>query len=361
MPTPGLGVLATHADLAGRVAAGWSAFDGTANTADCNGHGTHVAGTLAGTTSGVAKAATVVPVRVLDCAGSGTLSGVIAGIDWAIGHHAAGVPALANLSLGGGTSASLDTAVQSLTNDGVTVVAAAGNSATDACTTSPARAASAITVAATDTADAQASFSNFGSCVDVYAPGVSIRSAWYTSTTAVQTLSGTSMSAPHAAGVAAVLLGQQPTLTPAGVTSALLANATTNVVQRATAGTPNRLLYAAPPATAAPAPAPSPTPTAPAATAPAAPTAVTERALTGRAATVAWTQGANGGSALTKHTVKVFLGSKLVGSVATTGTATSVKVTGLTIGKSYTFRVNATNAVGTSRDSAPSNAITALR
>jgi subtilisin family serine protease len=253
------GVLASHADFAGRVAAGWSAVADGRGSSDCNGHGTHVAGTVAGTTYGVAKAATVVPVRVLDCNGSGYNSDVVAGLDWIAAHHPAGVPAVANLSLGGPASSAVDTAIQAVMNDGVSAVVAAGNSAVDACGSSPARVPGAVTVAASDSADRQASFSNYGSCVDLYAPGVGITSTYYTSTTATASMSGTSMAAPHAAGAAAVLLSQNPALTPAQVAATLVANTTAGVITGATGGTPNRLLYAGAVA-AAPAPAPAPAP-----------------------------------------------------------------------------------------------------
>ncbi|MDQ0799780.1 subtilisin family serine protease [Arthrobacter sp. SLBN-112] len=252
------GILASHTDFGGRVAAGWTAVSDGNGTTDCNGHGTHVAGTLAGSTYGVAKSATLVPVRVLDCSGSGYNSDVVAGLDWIAANHAAGTPAVANLSLGGAASTAVDNAIQAVLNDGVTTVVAAGNSATDACTASPARVPGAVTVAASDSADKQASFSNFGSCVDLYAPGVGITSDYYTSTTATASMSGTSMAAPHTAGAAAVLLSQNPALAPADVAAALVSNATPGVVAGAGTGTPDRLLYTG---AAAPAPAPAPAPT----------------------------------------------------------------------------------------------------
>ncbi|MDQ5863238.1 MAG: S8 family serine peptidase, partial [Actinomycetota bacterium] len=258
------GVLASHSEFAGRVAAGWTAVADGRGSGDCNGHGTHVAGTVAGTIYGVAKAATIVPVRVLDCTGSGFNSDVVAGLDWIAANHAAGTPAVVNLSLGGAASAAVDSALQGVINDGVTAVVAAGNSAADACGSSPARLPAAVTVAASDSADRQASFSNFGSCVDLYAPGVGIVSASYTSTTATAAMSGTSMAAPHTAGAAAVLLSQNPALTPAQVASALTSNATAGAITGIGTGTPNRLLYATVPA--APAPAPPPAPVAPAPT-----------------------------------------------------------------------------------------------
>jgi subtilisin family serine protease len=259
------GVLASHTQFSGRVTAGWSAVADGRGSGDCNGHGTHVAGTVAGSTYGVAKGATIVPVRVLDCTGSGFNSDVVAGLDWIVAHHAAGTPAVVNLSVGGPASAAVDAALQAVINDGVTALVAAGNSATDACGSSPARLPAAVTVAASDSADRQASFSNFGSCVDLYAPGVGITSATHTSNTATASMSGTSMATPHAAGVAAVLLSQSPALTPAQVASALASNATAGVITGAAAGTPNRMLYSAAPTPAAPVPAP-PAPAAPAPT-----------------------------------------------------------------------------------------------
>jgi subtilisin family serine protease len=251
------GVLASHTDFGGRVAAGWSAVADGLGAGDCNGHGTHVAGTIAGKTYGMAKAATIVPVRVLNCAGSGYNSDVIAGLDWVSANHAPGTPAVVNMSLGGSASAMVDAAVQGVIDDGVTAVVAAGNSSLDACNSSPARATQALTVAATDSSDRQASFSNFGACVDLYAPGVGIISAGYSSPTATATMSGTSMATPHVAGVAAVLLSRIPTLSPADVAAKVLSTATPGVVAAAGAGTPNRLLFSDP----APAPAPVVAPT----------------------------------------------------------------------------------------------------
>jgi subtilisin family serine protease len=251
------GVLASHTDFGGRVAAGWTAVADGLGSSDCNGHGTHVAGTVAGKTYGVAKAATIVPVRVLNCSGSGYNSDIIAGLDWIAAHHAAGAPAVVNMSLGGSASSMVDAALVGVINDGVTAVVAAGNSAVDACGTSPARVSQAVTVAASDSADRQASFSNFGSCVDLYAPGVAVTSTWYTATTATASLSGTSMASPHVAGAAAVLLSKSPALTPAQVSSALISSATTGVVSAATVGTPNRLLFSDPAAATVPGAAPS--------------------------------------------------------------------------------------------------------
>jgi subtilisin family serine protease len=234
------GILTSHTQFAvGRATVGYDALGGTGQ--DCNGHGTHVAGTVGGTSYGVAKGVSLVAVRVLDCGGSGTWTGVIAGMDWVANNHVK--PAVANMSLGGGALQSVDDAVNRMHNAGVTVVVAAGNENQAACNRSPARAPNAITVAATTSSDARASFSNYGSCVDLFAPGANITSAWYTSTTATNTISGTSMASPHVAGVAALYLQGSPAATPAAVAAAIIGNTTPNKVTSAGTGSPNRLLY----------------------------------------------------------------------------------------------------------------------
>jgi subtilisin family serine protease len=345
------GVRADHVDFEGRVAAGYSVIDDGRGTGDCNGHGTHVAGTIGGRTHGVAKAVRVVPVRVLNCEGSGTVSGVVTGLDWVVAQHSTGTPAVANLSLGGGASTSLDNAVQSTINDGVSVVVAAGNSNVDACTASPARVGAAVTVGASDRADVRASFSNYGTCLDLFAPGVGISSAWHTTSTATASLNGTSMAAPHVAGAAAALLQLDPAMPPAGVADRLSTSATTGVVMGAGTGSPNRLLWADPNPVAG---------SGPTTTAPAAPTNV--EALAGkRAATVSWTSGSDGGSALTGQTVRVYAAGSFVGSVSVSGLSTSVKVGGLKAGTRYTFTVTATNAVGSSAESGHSNEVVPTR
>jgi hypothetical protein len=224
------GVRPDHADFGGRVTSGFTSITDGNGADDCNGHGTHVAGTVAGTAYGVAPAATIVPVRVLSCSGSGSTSGVIAGIDWAVRHHQAGTPAVANMSLGGGYSAALNAAVAAGVADGITFAVAAGNSDADACNASPASEPSALTVGSTTSSDARSSFSNWGSCLDVFAPGSGIRSAYHTSPTATATLSGTSMAAPHVAGAAALLLAATPSATPSGVSTAMVQGATRGVV-----------------------------------------------------------------------------------------------------------------------------------
>jgi subtilisin family serine protease len=185
----------------------------------------------------------LIAVRVLDCNGSGTNAQVISGIEWAIGNHAAGQAAVANMSLGGSANSAIDTAIRSLSNDGVTVVVAAGNDTADACSYSPSRVAEAITVAASDINDAMASFSNGGTCVDIFGPGVNVLSAWNTDDTATNTISGTSMASPHVAGVAALYLATNPTASPSAVTTAIINNSTPNKVTSAGTGSPNRLLY----------------------------------------------------------------------------------------------------------------------
>jgi subtilisin family serine protease len=227
------GIATGHQDLGGRATVGRDVLGG--NGQDCNGHGTHVAGTIGGSTSGVAEDVALVAVRVLDCAGGGTTAGVIAGVDWVTAHHRAGSPAVANMSLGGATSAALDKAVTRSIADGVTYAVAAGNGNAsgvpqDACTSSPARVGGALTVGATDEADRPASFSNYGRCVDLFAPGVRITSAWHTGVDAVATISGTSMATPHVAGVAALHLQGDRSASPAAVGSAVLAATTKDAV-----------------------------------------------------------------------------------------------------------------------------------
>ena len=237
------GIRATHTQFAGRVISGFTAINDGLGTDDGNGHGTHVSGTVGGSTYGVAKNVTLVAVRVLDSSGNGTNAGVISGVDFVTMDHQASQPAVANMSLGGGISSALDTAVTNSINDGVTYSIAAGNDNLDACNTSPARVASAITVGSTTTTDARSSFSNFGTCVDIFAPGSSITSSWNTSNTATNTISGTSMAAPHVAGVAALFLETNPSATPATVTAAIINSSTPNKVTNAGMGSPNRLLY----------------------------------------------------------------------------------------------------------------------
>jgi len=237
------GIRFSHSEFGGRAINGFDSVDGgTAD--DCHGHGTHVAGTVGGATYGVAKVVTLVAVRVLNCSGSGTTAGVIAGVDWVTGDHGSGQPAVANMSLGGSRSNSLDNAVRNSIADGVSYAIAAGNSNRNACNFSPARVAEAMTIGATDQTDQRASFSNRGDCVDWFAPGVGITSAWYSSTTATNTISGTSMATPHTAGVAALYLqGKTGAATsPATVRTALF-NLTTKGIVTSARTANNHLLF----------------------------------------------------------------------------------------------------------------------
>ncbi|MBA2949829.1 S8 family peptidase [Streptomyces himalayensis] len=238
------GVRITHSNFGGRASYGYDAVDNDSTAQDGNGHGTHVAGTVASTTYGVAKAAKIVGVRVLDNSGSGTTAGVVAGIDWVTQN--AVKPAVANMSLGGGADTVLDTAVANSIASGITYAVAAGNENTNASSSSPARVASAITVASSTSADARSSFSNYGSVVDIFAPGSSITSTYNTSDTATSSLSGTSMASPHVAGAAAVYLGANPSATPSQVASALTSAAATGVITSPGTGSPNRLLQITP-------------------------------------------------------------------------------------------------------------------
>ena len=250
------GIRTSHNDFGNRASVGFDALGG--NGQDCDGHGTHVAGTVGGSTYGVAKGVSLVAVRVLDCSGNGTISGVIAGVDWVTDNGVK--PAIANMSLGGGASSTLDAAVQDSINSGIQYSIAAGNGdwrgrQQDACNSSPARVGAAITVSATLNTDAKISWANYGNCVDIFAPGANITSAWYNSNTATNTISGTSMAAPHVAGAAALYLETSPGASPQQVRDAIY-NASTKGIVTSSSTSNNHLLY-----TLGGGPTPTPTPT----------------------------------------------------------------------------------------------------
>ena len=239
------GIEISHPDLGGRASVGVDEIGDGRNGIDCNGHGTHVSGTVGGNTWGVAKGVRLVAVRVLDCSGSGSWSGVAAGMDWVAGNHAAGTPAVANMSLGGGASTTVDDALRRMIADGVATAVAAGNGnqggrQADACKYSPARVAEAMTIGATDKTDTKTSWSNYGNCVDWFAPGSGITSDWLNGGT--NTISGTSMATPHTAGVAALYLQGNPGASPQTVRDALYANTTKGVVKNSST-TNNHLLF----------------------------------------------------------------------------------------------------------------------
>lgn len=330
------GIRASHAQFGGRVGSGVRFFDrgsSDGDTEDCAGHGTHVAGLVGGSTYGVAKAVSEVPVRVLDCDARGWESDLIAGLDWVITHKPS-TPSVVNLSLGGYRSALVDAAVARTVAAGIPVVVAAGNYGANACGYSPAAAPAAITVAASDSSDRRADFSNYGGCVDLFAPGVAIRSAWATSDTATQVLSGTSMSAPHVTGIVARMLQTDPTLTPQQVNDRLAANATTGKIIDV-AGSPNRLAYLAGPPRRVPGPAGS----------------VTAKASNAKASgTVSWTAPADWGtSPITAYQItRDGTDNRLNGPVTITVPATrrTATLTNLRGNRTYHLTVRAVNGVG---------------
>ncbi|QSB04972.1 S8 family peptidase [Natronoglycomyces albus] len=235
------GINLTHQEFTGRLARGYDAVTPGGNANDCQGHGTHVAGTIGGTRTGVAKNVTLVPVRVLNCAGSGTWGQVIDGINWSTNNFSG--PSVANMSLGGGSNATLDAAVNASVNAGLTHVVASGNSNANACNFSPAGAAGAISVNSSNSADSRSFFSNWGTCTDLFAPGESIFGPWIGGNSSYNTISGTSMASPHVAGGAAQYLSSNPGASPAQVRNALTSNATPGVISNPGPGSPNLLLY----------------------------------------------------------------------------------------------------------------------
>ncbi len=330
------GILLSHTDFGGRAVTGFDAVTAGGLAIDGNGHGTHVAGTVGGSAYGIAKNVKLIAVRVLDATGSGTISGVIAGVDWVTSDHSTH-PAVANMSLGGGVSTALDDAVKRSIADGVTYCIAAGNSAALASTSSPADVPEAITVGATDINDAFATFSNYGSLVDISAPGVNITSAWITSTTSTNTISGTSMATPHVTGVAALYLQSNPTASPAQIQAAITSNSNTGKITALKTGTVNKLLSSVI----------GTVPVLPAI--PSVPTLATPaNATTGvaTATTLTW----NPATGADIYTVQVST-SATFATIALTSTGitgTSLSISGLTGNKVYYWRVSATNLGGTS-------------
>ena len=325
------GVRLAHSQFGARATSGYDFVDDDANASDCDGHGTHVSGTIAGSTFGVAKSAKVVSVRVLDCYGSGWWSDTIDALDWVVAHKPKG-PSVINLSLGSSAYPLVDEAVARTVAAGIPVVVAAGNDGADACNQSPARTPQAITVAASSSEDWRADFSNYGSCVDLFAPGVDVRSASNASNTASEYLSGTSMATPHVAGVVARYLQIHPGSTPAQTAAALVTASTKSVVKDA-AGSPNRLLYAA------------------RTSVPGLPTSVTaSKSDTAKTATIKWSApSSNGGKAVTSYRVsRNGTSSTGVGPLTVTVSSTSRSYTfkSLRKGTAYTLSVRAVNSVG---------------
>ncbi|MBZ9751271.1 S8 family peptidase [Deinococcus sp. HMF7604] len=250
------GIRTSHSQFGGRAVWGTNALNDGNNT-DCNGHGTHVAGTIGSSTYGVAKGVKLVAVKVLNCQGSGAYSAIISGINWALNNKSG--PAVANLSIGGGFDQAVNDAVNNAASKGLIMAIAAGNDNKNACNYSPASAASAITVGATDSSDVRSTFSNFGNCVDIFGPGTGITSTWNSSDSATNSISGTSMATPHVAGAVALILAANPSYTNAQVTSALLNASSANKISNVGTGSPNKLLFTNPSGTTNPEP-PTPTP-----------------------------------------------------------------------------------------------------
>ena len=319
------GIRFDHSEFGGRAVRGIDVINDGRNGNDCNGHGTHVAGIVGGKTYGVARSATLVSARVLDCSGNGYNSGIIQALDWVAANAAR--PAVVNMSLGGGASQVLDDAVARLVASGIPVIVAAGNEGADACQSSPARAADALAVSATNSSDQKPSWANFGSCVDLFAPGESITSAYYTSSTATARMSGTSMAAPHAAGGAALLLGSNSSMSSSSVRSSLLSAATSGVVGNSQSST-GSLLFVGSEAAVPPPSSPPPSATPPPATTSINLTATGKLTILGFRVTLSW----NGA---TTTSVDVFRNGLKITTTANDGShADKVMAKG-----TYTYRI----------------------
>ncbi len=334
------GIRFNHKEYNGRAFSGYDFVDNDNDASDCDGHGTHVAGTAAGENVGVAKKATLYAVRVLDCNGSGTYSGVIAGIDWVTQNHVK--PAVANMSLGGGFSSSLNAAVNNSVSAGVVYAVSAGNSNSNACNYSPASASSALTVGSTTSSDARSYFSNYGSCVDIFAPGSGIYSSTMNTTSSYASWSGTSMASPHVAGVAALYLASNTNATPSAVESAIKNGASANKISNVGTGSPNLLLYSliAAPVSSNP---------------PAAPSGLSAAAVSTSQINLSWTDNANDedGFYIERDAGSGFQQIASVGANVTT-----YSNTGLTSNSTYSYRVRAWNSAGNSGYSNTASATT---
>jgi subtilisin family serine protease len=366
------GILSTHAQFTGRIRMGYDGYGGTGN--DCNGHGTHVAGIIAGSTYGVAPQASLVAVRALDCSGAGTVSGVIAAIDWVVADHTTR-PAVMNLSLGTTQSPSLESAVDRAYADGVVVVAAAGNSNIDACTTSPSGdRASVLSVGASNEADSRASFSNFGKCLDLFAPGTNIVSAGISNNSATAMMSGTSMAAPHVAGLVARYLSAATTASPATVMDAIINNATPNAVTNAGTLSPTLLAFGDPEFVPAAPPTSTPSgsgaqpqlttlePGAGTVDAPSVPgvtgkvTAIAEN----NSSWLSWIPALNGGSPTTANIVRVYKDATFVTQVFVDSDTLHL-ISDLVAARTYSFTVAAMNAYGVGPFSPRSNSVVPVK
>ncbi len=345
------GVMASNPDFDGRILPGFDALGQNLQGADCHGHGTHVAGTAAGTKFGIAKAATIVPVRVLDCNGYGYSSSIISGFDWILANNPAGTPAVVSMSIGGGYQPALNAAVKKLYDAGILPVIAAGNSNDDACHYSPSSAPEAFTVGASDANDTRAYFSNFGDCVDIFAPGTNIVSASATNPAGSTTMSGTSMATPHVSGVAALYLAQHPTAKPAEIAQALKDHGILNEINNAQSQFGNILLNDNFVRGAEPV-VPNPNPIL---NAPDQVTSVAVGATTSNSATLTWVDGpSDGGSPVTSHGIVAVPQGSAIGSGFTVNGAgvNSFTVPGLDSNTTYTFTVYARNVIGSGKQSA---------